>query len=133
MLERASYSTIERMNKVIHIGLIGDYDQEVTAHRAIPLAIELAANELACPFELEWLETPLLEQQTEQMLIKYHASMDGPSDVFSLMVTEQQETILSLGFSGSIRAEISQREFFGWGLTVKTDLSNMTLVSGNLN
>lgn len=70
---------------MIRIGLIGDYDQEVKAHRVIPQAIELAANELACPFELEWLATPLLEQQTEQLLRKYQALWAVPATPYASM------------------------------------------------
>jgi CTP synthase (UTP-ammonia lyase) len=56
MFEPENNIMIERMKNVIRIGLIGDYDQEVTAHRAIPRAIELAANELACPLNLNGLQ-----------------------------------------------------------------------------
>lgn len=42
---------------MIRIGLIGDYDESVTAHRAIPLAIESAANELGLRFEIRWCPT----------------------------------------------------------------------------
>lgn len=37
------------------IALIGDYREAVTAHRAIPLAIELAARELAIESGYEWI------------------------------------------------------------------------------
>ncbi len=39
---------------MMKIGLIGDYDADVTAHRAIPAAIEIAANELDHEFSIEW-------------------------------------------------------------------------------
>lgn len=39
------------------IGLIGDYQESVTAHRAIPKALELAASELAVSVEFDWLHT----------------------------------------------------------------------------
>jgi CTP synthase (UTP-ammonia lyase) len=41
----------------IRIGLIGDYDASVTAHRAIPPALELAARTLAVQVEPVWLPT----------------------------------------------------------------------------
>jgi CTP synthase (UTP-ammonia lyase) len=39
------------------IALIGDYDASVPAHRAIPLALELAAERLALPLAFEWVGT----------------------------------------------------------------------------
>ena len=39
------------------IGLIGDYQESVTAHRAIPKALELAATELGVSVEFDWLQT----------------------------------------------------------------------------
>jgi CTP synthase (UTP-ammonia lyase) len=39
------------------IALIGDYDARVTAHRAIPLALDLAARELAIEIEPRWIHS----------------------------------------------------------------------------
>jgi CTP synthase (UTP-ammonia lyase) len=39
------------------IGLIGDFDPDVTAHRAIPRALELATAKLDTPVEWLWLAT----------------------------------------------------------------------------
>ncbi len=39
------------------IGLIGDFNASVTAHRAIPVALRLAAEQLGQPLELTWLAT----------------------------------------------------------------------------
>ncbi|HBH27577.1 MAG: hypothetical protein N839_0016370 [Desulfofustis sp. PB-SRB1] len=39
------------------IGLVGDYDPDVTAHRAIPAAIEIASSEIGVSVSLEWLES----------------------------------------------------------------------------
>lgn len=44
----------------IHIGLIGDYDATVPAHRAIPAALQLAGETLALSLEFEWLPTEQL-------------------------------------------------------------------------
>jgi hypothetical protein len=41
------------------IALIRDYDPEVTAHRAIPLAVELASRETE-PIGVTWLSTEAL-------------------------------------------------------------------------
>jgi CTP synthase (UTP-ammonia lyase) len=57
-----------KFEQMLRIGLIGDYDQEVKAHVAIPKAIQLAANELGCQVEVEWIATPTLEQDYAQKL-----------------------------------------------------------------
>lgn len=41
----------------LQIGRIGDFNPEVTAHRAIPLALQLAASQLAQPLEFDGLAT----------------------------------------------------------------------------
>ncbi|WP_437735355.1 CTP synthase C-terminal region-related (seleno)protein [Sorangium sp. So ce1335] len=42
---------------VIRLGLIGDRDDAVTAHRAIPVALRLAGEALALPLSFEWVPT----------------------------------------------------------------------------
>ena len=39
------------------IAIVGDYSPEVTAHRAIPRALELARIALAAPIDWQWLHT----------------------------------------------------------------------------
>jgi len=70
---------------MIRIGLIGEFDQEVKAHIAIPQALELASNDLAYSFEAEWLVTPLLEQDTEQKLAGYQALWFVPNTPYASM------------------------------------------------
>jgi CTP synthase (UTP-ammonia lyase) len=41
----------------INIALIGDYDGEVTAHKAIPLAIQLTSTQLKLNANYEWINT----------------------------------------------------------------------------
>jgi CTP synthase (UTP-ammonia lyase) len=46
------------------IGLIGDYSQTVTAHRAIPISIDLALEKLSQKAQIEWIsstEIPLYD------------------------------------------------------------------------
>jgi len=38
-------------------GLIGDYNEAVPAHRAIPRALALASKALGCPLDYEWVPT----------------------------------------------------------------------------
>ena len=39
------------------VGLIGDYDATVPAHRAIPIALGLAGDEVSVSVEYEWIPT----------------------------------------------------------------------------
>jgi len=41
----------------MNIGLIGDYNESVTAHKAIPVAIGLASKSLSTPFETHWINS----------------------------------------------------------------------------
>ena len=43
--------------RALQIGLVGDHDENVTAHRAIALALRLAAETLAQPLAFDWLAT----------------------------------------------------------------------------
>ena len=45
------------MQKNITIGLIGDYDESVPAHQAIPLALQFAAETLQIDIQFEWVAT----------------------------------------------------------------------------
>jgi CTP synthase (UTP-ammonia lyase) len=45
----------------LHIGLIGDRDPGVTAHRAIEQALPLTAAAMGIPLEYEWLTTDALD------------------------------------------------------------------------
>ena len=45
----------------MRIALIGDYDAAVTAHQAIPLALDIAARELAIDCEPQWIHSSAIE------------------------------------------------------------------------
>ncbi len=70
---------------MIRVGLIGDYDQEVKAHIAIPKAIQLAANELGDEIEFDWLATSTLDQDYERKLAKYQALWTVPASPYVSM------------------------------------------------
>jgi CTP synthase (UTP-ammonia lyase) len=69
------------------IALIGNYDFGITAHRAIPLAIELATREMQEPPLATWLATESLVSASDETLSQYtgfwcvpgspYQSMDG--------------------------------------------------------
>ncbi|MDD1151551.1 MULTISPECIES: CTP synthase C-terminal region-related (seleno)protein [Pseudomonas] len=54
-----------RSSATIRIALVGDYDPQITAHQAIPLALERAATDSGVRVDYQWLATPELihEQQ----------------------------------------------------------------------
>ena len=45
------------MPPILNIGLIGDRDDDIVAHRAIPRALALAAEAAGIPVRFEWLPT----------------------------------------------------------------------------
>lgn len=45
----------------MHLALIGDYDPQVTAHQAIPLALQQASTHLGLTLQIEWLATDTLK------------------------------------------------------------------------
>ena len=45
------------MRKTVTVGLIGDYSQTVSAHQAIPLALQRAADVLRIEVDFEWVST----------------------------------------------------------------------------
>ncbi|MEN2393274.1 CTP synthase C-terminal region-related (seleno)protein [Pseudomonas halotolerans] len=44
----------------LHIALVGDYDPQITAHQAIPLALELVGKQTGYPMGFQWLATDLI-------------------------------------------------------------------------
>ncbi|AVU75612.1 CTP synthase [Pseudomonas sp. FP1154] len=44
----------------LHIALVGDYDPQITAHRAIPIALELASKQTGHHIGFQWLGTDLI-------------------------------------------------------------------------
>ena len=52
------------MSNPIRIALVGDYHPDIPAHVAIPHALELAANDLGCAFEMTWMLTDSPELRT---------------------------------------------------------------------
>ncbi|MFJ4145514.1 CTP synthase [Pseudomonas sp. NPDC089734] len=48
----------EGKGKTLQIALVGDFDADVPAHRAIPLALDMAADTANCEVRFQWLPTP---------------------------------------------------------------------------
>ncbi|QXI16595.1 CTP synthase C-terminal region-related (seleno)protein [Pseudomonas hamedanensis] len=51
-------------NRAIRIALIGDYDPQVTAHQAIPVALERIAEDRRHTVQFEWLATDQINADT---------------------------------------------------------------------
>lgn len=97
------------MSNRMRIALIGDYRPDVAAHVAIPRALELAASDLGCAFELTWMRTdaPELLNQQPPTLASYdgiwcvpgspYASMDG---ALHAITVARQQLIPFLGTCG---------------------------------
>jgi len=51
-------------NPPIRIALIGDYDPQVTAHQAIPVALEMAAEHSDLDVQWQWLATDEIHAET---------------------------------------------------------------------
>ena len=48
---------------MINIGLVGDFDDTVPAHRAIPIALGLAAESVGIPVGFEWVPIDAIDSQ----------------------------------------------------------------------
>ena len=71
------------MDSMIKIGLIGDFDESVPAHRAIPIALELASNSSGALIDVEWLPTDAIE--SEDKLLEYHGLWCVPASPYRSM------------------------------------------------
>jgi len=72
------------MSAIIRMVLIGDYDEAITAHRAIPLALDLAATATGCSVAPDWIATPELEHGA-QVLADYDAVWCTPGSPYASM------------------------------------------------
>jgi CTP synthase (UTP-ammonia lyase) len=66
------------------IGLVGDYDAGVTAHKAIPRALALAAGALGAPLEFRWLATETID--SDAVLAPFDALWCVPASPYRSMV-----------------------------------------------
>jgi len=53
--------------KAVSIALVGDYSAEVTAHRAIPVALERARAELKTELTWSWVATPTIREAARDL------------------------------------------------------------------
>jgi CTP synthase (UTP-ammonia lyase) len=53
------------MKQIVRIALIGDYTPTVTAHQAIPPALDLAARQLDLTIQYQWIDSELLSPASQ--------------------------------------------------------------------
>jgi len=64
------------------IALVGDYNESVTAHRAIPIALSMAAEHLKADVSWEWLHTRTIAGDIAQLLDPYAAVWCVPASPY---------------------------------------------------
>ena len=70
------------MKTSVRIALIGDHNPEVTAHIAIPKALELSADALSCGVEATWMATDALEPDVTLQLSTFDALWCVPASPY---------------------------------------------------
>src|SRR6266545_204071 len=73
------------MQTTVRVALIGDYDPAITAHRAIPRALDLAAESIGCAVAPEWIATPAPEGTAARLLDGYQAIWCVPGSPYASM------------------------------------------------
>ena len=73
------------MTDAVRIALVGEYNPAVTAHLAIPRAIELAAAGLPRQVEPVWIPTPSLDHYAEHQLARFDAIWCVPNSPYVSM------------------------------------------------
>ena len=65
------------------IALIGEFSPDVKAHRAIPVALAMASEEIGCEVVAEWAPTSEVEGKAEERLSGYDAIWCVPGSPFA--------------------------------------------------
>lgn len=67
----------------VKIALIGDFNPGVTAHRAIPKALDIAGNQINVPVAHDWIATTALDgSDPEKILDRYHGIWCVPASPY---------------------------------------------------
>lgn len=69
----------------MHIGLIGDFNPQVTAHAAIPHALTLASEQLNTDIQFDWLHTTQLCDDYKERLKAYNGLWCVPASPYESM------------------------------------------------
>jgi CTP synthase (UTP-ammonia lyase) len=68
--------------QAITVALIGDHDESVLAHKAIPMALALAGSALGCTVEWEWCATTAMLHEAAARLAKHHGAWCVPGSPY---------------------------------------------------
>ncbi len=86
------------------IALVGDYSESIVAHRAIPIALSLAAEQTKSDVSWEWVHSRMITGDAEQMLDPFAAVWCVPGSPYENMA----------GVLAAIRfARVTKRPFLG--------------------
>ena len=109
------------MNSLLRIALVGDYNPDVVAHKAIPLAIDDAAAVLELPLSYDWLATREIKSADD--LADYDAIWVVPASpyknaegAFIAIRHARENSIPFLGTCGGFQHAIIEyaRNVMGW-------------------
>lgn len=109
------------MNSPLRIALVGDYNPDVVAHKAIPLAIDDAAAVLELPLRYDWLSTSEIKSADD--LADYDAIWVVPASpyknaegAFIAIRHARENGIPFLGTCGGFQHAIIEyaRNVMGW-------------------
>lgn len=109
------------MNTPLRIALVGDYNPDVVAHKAIPLAIDDAAAVLELPLRYDWLATSDIHD--DEALADYDAIWVVPASpyknaagAFIAIRYARENSIPFLGTCGGFQHAIVEyaRNVLGW-------------------
>ena len=109
------------MNSPLRIALVGDYNPDVIAHKAIPLAIDDAAAVLELPVRYEWLATRDIHDA--EALADYDAMWVVPASpyqhaegAFTAIRFARENSVPFLGTCGGFQHAIIEyaRNVLGW-------------------
>lgn len=73
------------MNTVVRVGLVGDRDDGVPAHRAVPLALALAGDQLGVAVAGEWVPTATVDPNDPAALAAYDGLWCVPASPYRSM------------------------------------------------
>ena len=74
------------MNEAVSIGIIGDYESERPAHKAVVAALSHAAEYLSIKLDVCWLPTePMLEPEYQKGLEQYSGIWASPGSPYQSM------------------------------------------------
>ena len=105
------------------IALIGDYSETVVAHRAIPIALRLAADALSADIRWDWISTATLESSFDKQLKDYSAVWCTPGSpykntrgVIESIRYARTHSIPFLGTCGGFQHAVMEYAEAVWGI-----------------